>query len=855
MENNSQDMNPEQSKPSVSWIFKMAIRESRGSRKRLLLFLSSIIMGVAALVAIQSFGDNLDHAIDQQARQLLGSDLVFEAREPFNEKVESLIDSIGGLQARDIEFNSMALFPSTGATRLSRIRAVEKNWPFYGSITTEPAEAAFDYHEGYQAILDRNLRIQFDLAVGDSVQIGNRNFRIAGFITDVPGESAAAGIIGPRIFIPYDKIQETGLLQRGSRVDYRVHFNLGNETQAAIIAENLENTLDQNRVSAETVDDRKASFGQAFGNMNQFLSMVAFIALLLGGIGVASAVFAYIKQRIATVAVLHCLGAHSEQTTAIYLVQMILVGIIGAIGGSALGVGIQTLIPIMLADFIPVDVSFFISLPAILIGFGVGIGTAILFALLPLAGIRNISPLNTLRSANDGGTFTLDKARIIIFSTIFVAITLFAISQTERWFEGLFFSLGIVAAILILTGIAKLLMISIRKYFPSGLSYVWRQGLANLYRPNNQTLILLLTIGFSTFLIATLYFTQSIILSQFDVTRQDNEANLVFFDIQTDQQEPLKQLLTEKGAPIIQDVPIVTMRMTHINNQSVESLRESGERTIPGWLYRQEVRATYRDSLTGGEKILTGEWVSNASFDDDLIPISVEESIAERMSLTVGDTIHYNVQGIPILAQVASTREVNWQQVQPNFIFVFPAGVLEQAPQFFVISTKADNENHSVELQSAVVSNFSNVSAIDLEVIISTVDDILGKITYVIQFMALFSVITGLIVLIGAVITSKFQRAKESVLLKTIGASKNQVQTIMFAEYLFLGIFSALTGLILAWLAAFLLALFVFDIGFAFALWPSVWIFVVVVVLTLGIGLINSRGLYRQPAIAVLREA
>ncbi len=832
----------------------MAIRETRGSRKRLFLFLASIVMGVSALVAIQSFNHNLNRAIDEQARQLLGSDLVISARAAFSEDAEILIDTLGGVQARDYEFQSMALFTSTGATRLSRIRAIDEGWPFYGSIDAEPQSAVETLHNGRFALADRNLQIQFGLNVGDSIQVGNLHFEIAGFLIDVPGESAAAGIIGPRIFIPAEFVYDTGLLQRGSRADYRIHFQFDNPAPIieSLIAQRDE--LDTMRLSMETVADRQETFGQAFSTMAQFLGLVGFIALLLGGIGVASAVYAYIKQRVETVAVLHCLGADTSQTTAIYVVQMLMVGFLGALAGSILGIGIQTLIPILLQDFIPVDVSFSISPIAILIGLGVGMGTSVLFALLPLSGIRDISPMATLRKNDDAVALRFDAVRITIFGLIFLAVTLFAITQTERWFHGIFFSLGIFSAIGILVGIAKLITWGVRRYFPDGLSYVWRQGMANLYRPNNQTVMLMVTIGFATFLVATLYFSQSIILGQLDLTRQDNDANLIFYDIQTDQNLALQNKLLEAGAPVLLDVPIVTMRMTHINGNTVERIRQTKERTIPDWLFAQEVRATYRDTLTRGEKILSGEWIPESDFNADIVPISIAEGIAEVMNLSIGDTIRFNVQGIPLETYMASTREVNWQQVQPNFIFLFPAGVLEGAPQFHVVSTRAESASESVALQSSVVANFPNVSAIDLDVIIATVDDILGKITYVIQFMALFSVITGLIVLIGAVIASKFQRARESVLLKTLGASKRQVMIIQIAEYLFLGSFAALTGLLLAWLAAFLLSIFVFDTAFLFTLLPSIVLFVIVVALTMSIGLLNSRGLYEQPAVAVLRE-
>ncbi|MEX0684659.1 MAG: FtsX-like permease family protein [Balneolales bacterium] len=834
------------------WILKMAFRESRGSKKRLILFLSSIVLGVAALVAINSFASNLEDAINDEAKGLLGADLVLKARMPFSEDAESLIDSLGGRQSQEIMFTSMALFPKIPDTRLIGVRAIEEGFPFYGILETYPANAATEFRKNNGALVDEGLMTRFGLQPGDEIKIGDVTFAIAGGILNIPGESIRAGLIGHTVFIPYASVTNTGLLQKGSQVEFKVHFAF-DDVDAELLVESIKPTLVANRVSSDTVEERKEDLGRAFSNLTSFLNLVGFIALLLGGIGVASSIHVYIRQRLGTIAMLHCVGARSLQTFSIYLVQVFLMGLFGAILGCLIGLGIQFLLPMVLADFLPVEISYAVSFQAIAQGILIGTVVALLFALSPLLSIRNISPLHTLRSTyEDDNASKQDPLKWITYGLIAVTILAFSIYQTKDWVNGIGFATGLFAAFALLRLSAWLIVTTIKKYFPKSWPYEWRQGLSNLYRPNNQTVTMVLSIGLGAFLISTLYLTQNMLLNQVELSRGENQANMILFDIQDDQLEDISQTVREFGSPVIQQVPIVTMRLSKIEGETLESLRESRNRRIPGWIYSREMRSTYRDTLSPGEVITSGTWIGN--YDGGDIPISVEQGIAETLELQIGDEIEFNVQGVPISGVVQSFREVNWQQVQPNFIFVFPKGVLEEAPKFHVLVTNTPDTETSSAMQTAVVQSHPNVSIVDLDLILSTVDDILSRVSYVIRFMALFSIITGLIVLTGAVMTSRFQRIRESVLLKTIGASRRQVLKIMVIEYLFLGVISATVGLILSLLATWILAYFVFEVAYVPNLIPGIVTLVVVALLTVLTGLVNSRGVYDRPALEVLRE-
>lgn len=832
----------------------MAWRDSRQHRRRLLLFISSITLGIAAVVAINSLRQNLEEAIDEQAKVLLGADLMISGRQPFTAPAEALFDSLGGRQAREVRFSSMAYFPKTDGTRLVRIKALEGDFPFYGEFETEPAQAAVAFRAGQNALVDEALLLQYQAEVDDSIKVGALKFRIAGRLKKVPGESAANAVFGPTVFIPLQYLPATDLIQRGSQITYSVLFKFDEPVDIPQLVERIKPRLREDRLRTETVASRKEDLGEAMQNLTRFLNLVGFMALLLGGIGVASAIHVYIKQKLGAIAVLRCLGAQARQTFNIFLVQTLAIGLLGSFIGAGLGILLQQLLPKILGEFLPVRLQVAVSWGAVVEGMLIGASMTLLFALLPLVAIRKISPLFSLRSAyealNPAGR---DKLRVLLYLLIVVAICLVSMRQMQSGPQGLSFTLAIAAAFGLLAGAAKLLTRTIRKYFPNSWSYVWRQGLANLYRPNNQTVMMMLAIGFGTFLIATLYLTRETLLRQVELTSADQQPDLVLFDIQPDQSEDVAALVRSFDLPVMQHVPVVTMRLESINGKSVRELQQDTTNGIRRWALRREYRSSYRDSLNDNETLLAGQLQKGRGNPEEPVLVSLENDIADDLRVSVGDEIVFDVQGVPIATRVGSIRRVNWQRVMPSFFVIFPSGVLENAPQFHVVVTRAGQAELSANLQRAVVRQFPNVSAIDLSLILMTAETILSKVSFVIRFMALFSIFTGLAVLAGAVITSRYQRIQESVLLRTLGANRRQVIKIMTIEYLFLGGLAAITGLLLALAGTWGLAFFVFKTSFAPALVPSVAIVIIVAGLTLLLGMMNSRGIVDRPPLEVLR--
>ena len=483
-----------------------------------------------------------------------------------------------------------------------------------------------------------------------------------------------------------------------------------------------------------------------------------------------------------------------------------------------------------------------------------GLAIGLLFALLPLLPLRRISPLLALRvSYEEKETLPREPLQWILYTAIGSSIFLFAIAQTRRLIHGLAFAGAIVLVFLLLTAVAKLITFLVRKYCPESWPYVWRQGLANLHRPNNQTIVVMLSLGLGTFLITTLYLIQGTLLQEISLTGSGDQPNLVLFDIQSDQREEIIQLVSSQDLPVEQSVPIVTMRLASVKGRTVEEIAQNRDSSVRRWPLFREFRATYRDSLIDSEELLSGTWQARVEDPSDLVLISLEEDMARDLNVSLGDKLVFDVQGVPIETTLGNTRREDWRRFQTNFLLVFPAGVLEEAPQFHVLMTRADSPEASAELQRMVVERFPNVSTIDLALVLDTVDTVLSQVSVVIRSMALFSILTGLIVLVGAVVSSRYQRTRESVLLRTLGASRDQITKILAVEYFSLGLLAALTGLTLSIASSWALAFFVFETEFVVELVPLLVALVVVVGLTLLIGIINSRGMCDRSPLEVLR--
>jgi putative ABC transport system permease protein len=834
------------------WVWRMAWRDARHNYSRLFLFTASLITGIAAVVALDSLNYSLQQDIETNARELLGADLVVNGEKPYNPELQAAFDSLNLPHASEIDMASMVLFLHNHKSRLIRLVAMEGDFPFYGKLETQPDHAYELMKKGGYAMLDETLASQYEVSSDDSIRVGNSVFKIAGVVTRIAGGGGLMSTFTPSVYISLKDLDSTRLVQFGSRVNYKHYYKIGSEEEVQQIVDNFRPLIRKHGYSYETVERRKEGLGRGFSSIYRFFSLLAFVALILGCMGVASSVHIYAREKREEVAVLRCIGSSGWQAFNIFFIQIFLLGLLGSIIGSLLGVGIQQIIPIFIKDIIPFEMGFALSSKSLLLGLAVGAVVSLLFSMLPLVAVRFVPPLSVLRADYEGKRiFSKTKIAVIILIAAFPIA--FASIQARSWYTGSMFFLGLTVALACLTVVAIALLYLVRKYFPHRAGFIWRHALSSQFRPNNQTRVLMVTIGLGAFIISTLNIVEQSMLSQVEFTGQENQSNTILFDIQPSQKKGVIELMKANDLEVKHVVPIVTCRISELKGRSVEALQKDTTDSVSNWAITREYRVTYRDSLHHSEELIEGEMQVKKNTRDS-VWVTISEGMLDNLNVTIGDSLVFDVQGVPVKAFINGVREVDWPKDPPNFIFVFPTGVLEDAPQIFVTTTRVEKQEQANRFQQALVMQFPNVSLLDLRLILTTVNQLFDKLGLIIRFLALFSILTALVVLAGAVINSKFARIKENVLLRTVGARTRQITRITLIEYGYLGLFSALTGMVLSLGGGWALTTFFFQITFAFDWVELLIISLAVVLLTVAIGWFNSREVINTPPLQVLRK-
>jgi putative ABC transport system permease protein len=833
-------------------LLALAWRESRTTRRRLLLSMSSIVLGVAALVAIDSFSANVTESVRDQSRSILGGDLAVTSRGPLPPAVTAILDSLhqgGAREARVTSFASMAVAPRPNTTRLVQVRAVGDRYPLVGHVRVDPADAWERLGGGAHAVVDPALLVALDASVGDTITLGYARFDIIGTVGAMPGDAGIAVAIGPRVFIPERYLNATQLLTFGSRAEYKTLVTMPGHQQVA--ETRLRPRLDSLHVRLQTATETDTNLTGSIGRLRDFLGIVGLVALLLGGIGVASAIAAFVRRKVDTVAVLRCLGATGPQVLGLYIAQTAAMGFIGAAAGALIGVAIQFGLPVLVRDLLPVDVTPFLAPRAILTGLAIGVWVALLFALRPLLTLRTVSPLQALRQSTADRPIAAPASARLVDLALAASVVALAVTRAPSVRAGLGIALAIGAVLGALWASAALLSSLARRLTRLRWPYVVRQGVANLYRPANQTRAVVLALGFGAFLISTVALVQFNVLAQLAASADASHGNLLFFDVQEDQGAGVEAAIRAAGRPVVEQAPLVTMRIAEIGGVSVSTLQRTHHRAP--WALRREYRSTYRDTLVASERLVAGRWVGHQTATSDTATVSLDADLAKELGAKLGDVITWDVQGVRIPTRLSSLRDIDWARFEPNFFAVFPTGVLEHAPQQLVVLANVPDPTMVARLQRTVVGRYPNVSSIDLTLVQATIAGVLRKVTLAVRFMALFSIALGIPVLFSAVAATRRDRIREGVLLKTLGASRAQILRIMTAEYAALGLLASVTGMVLSFAGAWALVHFVFDAPFRPAFGPAVAIAAITASLTIAIGLLSSRDVFaRTPAAGLL---
>ncbi|EDM24797.1 putative permease domain protein [Lentisphaera araneosa HTCC2155] len=848
------------SKLFSQWTWTMAKREWHSQKKNLRLYLLCISIGIAALVSIHSLAFSVRSSIDEQSRSLLGSDLSLKARAPIDAQWLKEIESKLGPSLPERRFAGMINFLNSELSpRLIQVRAISEGYPIYGKIKTTP-ERGSSYLQGDQCLVEGSLILQYNAKIGDQIKLGQATFTIAAQIESLPGESGMLSELAPRVLIPFSKIESTKLISFGSRIQYLEHFAFPAEGDHQQLVGDIKAQAGLKAVRVETSMSRQERVRRLSTNLFTFLNFSAILSLVLGAIGVGSSIHVYINKQLKSAAILKCMGAQKNQVFAVYVLQILLLGFVGSILGVCLGLVIQFSLPQVINQFFPFEIQTHFNISSILLGLIAGTLITLLSSLPSLKKIADLNPLQGLRPETISN-HSKSKFNYFFYPTCIISTLLLTTLSSENIKMGLLSGLALIIIIICLSIAARIFLYIIRKVFPSFLPFTYRQGLKNLFRPNNQTHTLIIALGTGVFVISLLFLLRENLLYQVRKTTEDTNPNFVLFDIQHDQSQELKYILNKAQVPILQEVPIIDLRLRKVNGTKVSELIQKNatlapEKRIPSWALNRTYRCTYQNKILESEKLLYGDFIGHfdGDFEQERIPVSIESGMLEKLQVKLGDTVDFELSGIDLPCVITSVRDVEWMQMRPNFFFVFPSGPLNEAPQMQVIVSRSSDPESTNRLQTQINSTFPNISFLDLTLVIKTMTALLDKLSLAIRFMAGFSILTGFIILTSTLKLSQNQRQKESVLLKILGASKKQIQKILLSEFTFLAIISTNTGCLIAYILNQLIGRYVFENTPPITLNVLFISNISLTFITICIGLLNSKQTFASPSLESLRE-
>lgn len=893
---------------------RMASREWRHALRRLGVYMASITVGVAALVALHSFRDDVVRSIHAENRSLLGADARLSGNRPAPDSVQVVVDSLvalGADAARVTSLISMALAEESGRTRLVQARGVEPGFPFYGEVATDPpglwgelaapadapaasneavlpeaalseAMARADRPEATArgdrplALVDPSLLAQLDMEVGQGIRLGAVEFEVAGTVDGLPTDIGFQTAVGPRVFVAFHLLEATGLLARGSLARHHVYLRLPAGVDPDEVEEAREDVLRATGTWMRTPEEQARSLTRSADFLADFLSLVGLAALLLGGVGVGSAVAVYVRGKLDAVALLRCLGATRRQVFATYLLQAAAMGFLGSAVGVAGGVAAQRWLPMLIRDVLPVPVAASVSFGSVAFGLLLGTWVAVVFALIPLLTVRRVSPLQALRHVAEAPPGA-DPARWGAVAAVAVTVLALTLFEAPSPAAGLAFATALAAVAGVLWSVAWGLAWATRRFFPRRAAYTVRQGVANLFRPGNQTVAVTLALGFGVLVVGVIVQLQRNLVRELSFDQGPDGFNMLVFDVQPDQEDGVRALLEARAGGDATPVPVVTARIAAVKGRAVEDILADSarENRPPRWVLRQEHRATYRGELRANETILAGEWWHGPFGDSAGAParagrlpgaasdaaagaparVSVEEELAEDLRVGVGDEITWTVGGVEYPSFVANVRDVDWAGFDANFLAVFEPGAMEDAPRTTVFPANMPHEEARLAFQEELVRRYPNVSALDLFTVRATVEAILSRVVAAIRILAGLCTVAGLVVMAGSMASTRAQRRLEGALLRTLGARFRQVRRILLSEYAALGALAALAGGVLSLAASWLLAAGLFGIPYRPATGAAATLWLAVVGLVVLAGAVGGRGPARSGPLAVLREA
>ena len=783
----------------MMFVLRMAVRETRASLRRLFFFFICIAVGVAAIVALRSVIQSVRGVFGSEAKSLIAADVLISTNRDWTPDARATIDrrlAGAGMTERTETIETPTMVRpadrSKVVAKMTELRAVQPRFPLYGNIELQGSQTYSPaLLSGHGVLVRPELLTAIDVAVGDQIVIGQATFTIRGVIVREPGRGMGEFSLGPRVIIAYDDLASTGLLGFGSRARRAMLVKMP-EAGVEPLVKSLREDFKDDFINTRSFRSTEDQVGRDFDRAENYLSLVGLIIVILGGIAVSSVTRVFILQKIRSIAVLKCLGARSGQIIAVYILQVMTLGLAGSVLGVAMARGVLASIPWMLGSSTSIlaQAHYGVSWSAALQGIAIGVLVSLLFSVVPLLHVRFIKPSLLLR--DESVRRPRDWAGWAVIAVVSLALVALTAWQAASFKVGVVVCLGF-AGLAVVLHLAGRALVALIAPMANSRSFPLRHAVLHLSRPGNQTRVILLAVGLGAFFIVGVRSLQASLLDEFSVQVAANAPDMFLLDIQKGQADGVRAFLGDPshGAGEYQLIPVLRARVVGVSG-SETNLEGADEVRQKGTSIGREFTITYRDHLESNERVIQGAFWNSPSADAE---VSVEKMIAERARVHVGDTMRFDVLGRIISARVTSIRDVEWRESRNGgFVFVFRPGVLDQAPQTFVTPLKGpEGLAARARFQHDLVERFPNVSIIDFHEVLDTIRDVMSKVTLAITVVGGLVLFSGGLILIGAVAMTKFQRVYEAAVFKTLGANTRTIARMLLLEY---GVLGSLAGVI-----------------------------------------------------------
>ena len=833
----------------------MALRETRAGWRHAVTLLTCVALGVASLVSVGSLAAELQRTLAREAKTLLGGDVEVRAPRAVPASVTDALERLRMAGALTVHIRTLVGMARSvdGASQLVEVKAVAGRYPLYGRLETRPVRPLAELLSGDGALVEDALMTRLGLRVGDRFALGDVTVSVRGVLVKEPDRPTTLVNLGPRVLIDTATLDRTGLVTFGSRVRHRWLLRLPGTLTPAQARATLAAAAEDPSIRVSAYDEAQPGLKKFLDQLRVYLGLVGMVTLLVGGVGVAASMATFMRRRRPVVAILKCLGAESRLLLVTYVVQTGLIGLAGGLLGMVIGVALLPALVAVTRGIVPFAITGEPDPATMARGVAMAVAVTLLCALWPLLRVRDVRPAEVLRE--EVAPRQRGRRPWLVAMAIATALAALATWQAGSWkIGGIFVGAALVA--LVLLALLGRGLVTVARALPRRGALAWRHGLAGLLRPGGQVAGIVVALGVGVMLLEAVALLEGSLDARLDYERRRETPSFFFVDVQPDQVGEFDRVVRERSGVTPRLMSVVRARLAAVGDQPVtRELVDRRRAERPGdepFFFVREYALTTAETPSEGDRIVAGRWWTPE--EARAHPrVSVEEEMARSLGVTVGSTLAFDVQGVRVDAEVTSIRHVDWQSFTMNFFAILSQGALDGAPATWVATARVPAELET-RLQDEVVQAFPNVTALPVRDVLERVSGLLAQIAFAIRAIASFSIGAGLVVMVAALAATRAQRLYESVILRTLGATRAAVARAFAVEYACLGAVAGLGGTALAALIAWVVLRYLMDTPSDFSPLTLVAGVALTVLLSIAVGFLTTWRLLGQKPLPVLRR-